>query len=53
MSDVSVPGQSERDALLAFQIDSIVQMLMGSASDDPVGFIIDATDRGGENLPVS
>lgn len=50
MSDMSVPGQSRRDGLLAFQIDTIVRMMMDSESDDPVGFIIDATDRGGGEL---
>ena len=47
MSDLS--GQLTRHKLLAFHADAISRMVMGSESDDPVGFIIDATDRlGGE-----
>lgn len=48
MSDLS--GQLDRRALLAIHTDTISRMVMDSGSDDPVGFIIDATDRLGGKL---
>lgn len=45
MSGVNVSGQLTRQNLLAFHKDTITRMLMESDWDDPVGFIIDATDR--------
>ena len=50
MSGMSASGQLTRRTLLAFHKDTIVRMVMDSASDDPVGFIIDATDRLGGKL---
>ena len=48
MNDLS--GQLDRRALLAIHTDTISRMVMDSGSDDPVGFIIDATDRLGGKL---
>jgi hypothetical protein len=47
LNDLS--GQLVRQKLLAFHMDAIRRMVMEHDEPDPVGFIIDATDRlGGE-----
>ena len=49
MNNISVPDKSRRVALLAFHRDAIVRTMMEDETQDPVAFIIDATDRlGGE-----
>ncbi|CAN5536369.1 hypothetical protein BH11PLA2_BH11PLA2_16260 [soil metagenome] len=50
MSVKSVPGQENRYALLAYHKDSIEQKLKDAQEEDPVAFIIDATDNLGGKL---